>query len=147
MYRRSAGQYAPQHAVNGAAHGLAAHRTGYVAGLHLRADVQQLGENAVCRGAKHPFAGIAADQTGNIGVGQGAAPIDHASQRVAAHGLHHGVAVLSGGEAGADAHDHRCVGHAGAQIALGQDRIHQRVGMQLMQTGQLRVGQHGHRAL
>ena len=82
---RSVRQKAPQNAVDGAAHGLSVHLSCHIAGLHLCADVQHRMEYAVIRSPQHPFAGVTADEAGDIGIGQCAALIDHAAQRMAPH--------------------------------------------------------------
>ena len=140
--RRSIGQNAPQYAVNGASHGLARHLSGDVSGPDHRADFQLLAENPISRGPQHPLPGVSADEAGNVGVGQGAAPIDHPAQGVAPHGLHHGVAVLPRREARTDAHDNRRIVHFRAQVALGQNGVHQGIRPQAGAAGAVRVRQH-----
>ena len=147
MYRRAIGQQPAKHTVDGAAHGLTVHLTCHVTGLDLVADVQYRMEHSVRRGPQHPLAGVAADEAGDIGVGQRRAVIDDPAQGVAAHGLHHRVAVHPGGEARADTHHHRRVGDMCPQILLGQNSVHQRTGVQRRETCQLRIGQHRHDAL
>ena len=147
MYRCAAGQDTPHHAADGAFHGLTVYGPGDVTGLDLVTDVQYPGEDTVRRGAEHALAGVAADEAGDVGVGQGAAFVDDAPQGVAAHGLHYRVAVLSGGEAGPDAYHHGGVGDAGAQIALGQYGVHQGIRVQLLTAQALRVGEDGYRTL
>ena len=44
--------------------------------MDLVADVQYPGEDAVRRGAEHALTGVADDEAGAVGVGQGAALID-----------------------------------------------------------------------
>ena len=90
----------------------------------------------------HALDRIAADVAGNAGVGDGAARPDHAAERVAAHRLHNGVAVRSGGEARADADDARSVGDGGAEILLGEDRVHDHVRMKLFRALRLRIDDH-----
>ena len=85
-------------------------------------------ENAVARRAQHALARKAADEAGNVRVRQRAAGVDDAPERVAAHRLDDRVAVLPRREAGADAHDDRRVVDLRAEIALGENRVHERVG-------------------
>ena len=73
--------------------------------------------------------------------------IDDPAQRVAPHGLHHRVTVRPGGEARPYAHYHRCVGDGRAQIPLGQDGVHLRVGPQGIAAPAFRIGQHRDDAL
>ena len=61
---------------------------------------------------------------------------------MAPHGLHHGVAVLPRREAGSDADNNRRIVYFRAQVALGQDGVHQGVGPQLGAAGTVRVRQH-----
>ena len=67
---------------------------------------------------------IAADIAGHAGVGQGRAPVEDAAQVVPAHGLDDRVHVAPGGKAWAEGHgDGRHIA-ASAQVALGQDGVH-----------------------
>ena len=68
---------------------------------------------------------------------------DHTAKRMAAHRLHHGVAVHSGGEAGADADNAGRIGDGGAEILLGEDRIHDHVRAEHLGALRLRIGDHG----
>ena len=66
---------------------------------------------------------------------------------MAAHRLHDGVAVHPGGEARADAHNARRVGDGGAEILLGEDRVHDHLRMKLLCALRLRIDDHGQNAL
>ena len=57
------------------------------------------------------------------------------------------MAVLPRREAGADAHDDRRVVDLRAEIALGKNRVHERVRRELLAAGALRVGQNRQRTL
>ena len=61
---------------------------------------------------------------------------------MAAHGLHHRMAVRPGGEPRPYADDHRRVGDARTQIPLGEDGVHHRVGVQRLAARTIRVCQH-----
>ena len=66
-------QDAPQNAVQGAGHGGAVYCGCHIPLFHLGADVQELAEHPVRRRPQHPLPGKAADESGDAGVGQGAA--------------------------------------------------------------------------
>ena len=66
---------------------------------------------------------------------------------MAAHGLDDRAAVLPRREAGADTDDNGRVGDPCAKVALGQNGVHQRVGMQVGAAGTVGVGQHRNDAL
>ena len=142
-HRHAVGQEAPQRAAGSTPHGDAVHVPGCVPLPDLFADPSDTLKDAVRRGSQDPLAGFAADEAGDAGVGQGGAVVDHPAQVVAPHGLHHRMAVHPGGEAGARGHHYG--GHVDgcAQVPLGQDGIHHRVGHQRVDTGPGGVHQHG----
>ena len=124
-HREPSLQQAPQAAVDGAEHGNAAHQCRHLTRFYHLTDLHFRLKHPCRRCAQYPLQPVAADNTGNPGVGNGCATIEYPPQGVAAHGLHGGVAVLPGGEAGPHANDHRSHCPPGAQVALGQNGIHQ----------------------
>ena len=60
---------------------------------------------------------------------------------MAPHGLHHGVAVHTGGKPRPYADDHRRVGDGRTQVPLGQDGVYLRIRPQRLTAPALRVGQ------
>ena len=53
--------------------------------------------------------------------------INDPSKCVPPHGLYHRMAVLTGGKPRSHSHHHWGIRDAGAQVALGQDRIYNRI--------------------
>ena len=140
-------QHAAQHTADGTLHRLTLDKADGLALLDRVADAVDGSKNAVARRAQHALARKAADEAGNVRVRQCAAGVDDAPERVAAHRLDDRVAVLPRREAGADAHDDRRVVDLRAEIALGKNRVHERVRRELLATGALRVGQNRQRTL
>ena len=80
-------EQAPETAGEGAAHGFAVYRGGNFTLLNQLSDLHARLKNAVRRGPEDPLAAASADETGDAGVGQGAAGVQRPAQRVAPHGL------------------------------------------------------------
>ena len=105
-------------------------------------------KRAVRRRTEHTLAGKAADKPGDVCVRNGAAGVDDAAERVAAHGLDDRAAVLPRREAGADADDDRRVGDPCAKVALGRMMASTSAsGASASRQAQPGVGEHGNDAL
>ena len=76
-----------------------------------------------------PFLGEAADLSRHPGIGQGAALVIDPAQVVAPHGLHHCVAVHPRRKPRPQGDHRRRILDAGAQVPLGQNGIHQHLGL------------------
>ena len=133
----------PQHAVDGRGHRPGAVRA--VEGQHRLpgpdpvADGLQVLHRARPPGRAAPAPGPRpAIRPGDAGVRFGPAPQQHPAQVVAPVGLHHRVGVHPRLEARAQGHHHLGHAQAGAQVALGEDGVHQGQGPQVRQHGGLR---------
>ena len=94
-----------------------------------------------------PLCPIAADYSGNSGIGGCASVSNDASQIVASHGLYHKVHILSGCEARPEADG--LIRHVpcGPQVLLGQYGIHQSPGTHFFKHCAVLVNHDGHSSL
>ena len=82
---------------------------------------------------------ISGDDTRHTRIGLGRALGNDAAQKMPAHGLDHGIAVDRRGKARPHRDDGRSHVARGAQIALGQDRVHHGRGLKFAEHLRLRV--------